>query len=192
MVNMNGVALRNMTYNETQVKTWTHDGVLVYQSATPWKPYELEDVEMVANSPAAVPYSTLSVTPVPSLYFYQAFTAPNASGSISTNNVNGTRFLPTKGCSKLDIVLASDAYHINIAEVFALVNGVETLIHTKNIPKRDDNTDNYIDGVEVNKYVHNWTNIDVSGYELVKVVHRGTGSASRGASLGIGVASFHN
>lgn len=188
----NGVNVKSIIHNGAQVKKWMHNGVLVYESASPWRPYELLDTQLVANSPAAIPVSTGVVTAITSTYMWSTSSAANQYMEISTSNVDGSKFLPTRGCKYLDIVVSCDWPKVNTAEVYALVNGVETLIHTQEIPEVNSNTNNYIDGVQVNQYVYNWTNISVEGYDKIKVVHKGTGSNNRGVTLGIGVANFHN
>ena len=188
----NGSNVKIVNFNGQKLKKWYHNGLLAYQGATPWKPYENVNNVMVANSPATTPYSTKTVTPVPSIYCWQVASGLEEFATISTNNVDGTRYIPTQGCKYLDIIVVADYPQSNTAEVYALVDGKEVLIHTKKIPNVNNNKDNYLDGVQINQYAHNWTNIDVEGYDLIKVVQKGTGSDSRGVTLGIGVANFHN
>lgn len=192
MSKYNGTDLKGMIYNGQEVNSWVHNGVEVFSASEPWVAYLSDGTTLKANSPATTPQYTGNylLTTNPEQYMY--ICGGTGALSIKTKNIDGTNFLPTNGCKYMDVIVRANYDHEQTCVVTGMKNGTETVILTYTIPRTPNNTKNVVDGATVIEYVHNLTNIDVSGYDSIKVESYCNASYSNGHSVGLGRLIFHN
>lgn len=189
----NGTDLQGMIYNGQEVNSWIHNGVEVFSASEPWVAYLADGTTLTANSPATTPQYTgdYLLTGVYDQYMY--ICGGTGALSIKSKNIDGTNFLPTNKCKKLDVVVRADSYLEATCVVTGMKeDGTETAILTEILPLAKNNTKNVIAGVTVNEYVCHLTNIDVAGYDSIKVESYCYTSRSGGHSVGLGRMVFHN
>lgn len=156
----------------------------VWTASEPWEAYSCDGSTLTANSPAITPVaSDTAYSYAPQYMWY------STALWIRTKNTDGTDFLPTQGCKYMDVIVRANASHQTTCTITGKkYDGTESVILTKTIPTRGNNTDNVVNGVTVDQYAHNITNISVSGYVSVKVEQ----SHSVTTSVGLGRLVFHD
>lgn len=162
----------------------------VWEASKPWEAYSCDGSTLTANSPAKTPVGSGTVYSAAGQYMWYV------SGSdalwIKTQNTDGTDFLPTQGCKYMDVIVRADAVHQTTCIVTGKkYDGTESVILTKTIPTAGNNKNNIVDGVTIDLYAHNITNISVKGYASVKVEHYCNVTGS-GHSVGLGRLVFHD
>ena len=191
----NGVELQGMTHNGVEVQTWTHNGVEIYSASKPWVAYEVVNGVLVAHSPAVAPpaWSGKKIHEYPTMLMWQIEPQNYVTSSISTKNADGSNFIPTNKCKYLDVVVRCDINKQNKCTITGRKGGVDTVIRTITLPKYDNNTKNVVDGVSYIQYVHFLENIEVKGYDSVKIETSCTpaGDGSVGW-VGLGLTRFHD
>ncbi len=188
----NGVELQGMKHNGVEVQTWTHNGIEVYSASKPWVAYEVVNGKMVAHSPAVAPpkWGGKNIIEYPALLMWQIEPSSAGDNFIATHNANSSRFLPTNKCKYLDVVVRSDLNELNKCTITGRKGGVDTVIATITIPNYNDNKKNVVDGVAYTAYLHFLENINVSGYDSVKI--ETTTFTTNTSWVGLGLTRFHN
>ena len=190
----NGVELQNMTFNNSEVQTWTHNGIEVYSASKPWVAYEVVNGKLVANPPAVAPpkWGGYKIEEYPSLLMWQVQPQNYVETFAATHNEDSSRFLPTNKCKYLDVVVRCDLNRQNSCTITGRKNGVDTVIRTITLPNYYNNTKNVVDGVSYTAYLHFLENIDVKGYDSVKVETSCPVLDGSTGWVGLGLTRFHN
>lgn len=163
-----------------------------WTSSKPWEAISCDGKTLTANSPSTIPTGVgASPYELPAQYMWSV--GGTGALSIESKNVDGTPFIPTNKCKYMDVIVRADAGHQTICEITGKKkDGTEVVILSQKIPLFNNNTQNVINGVTLdNKYPCNITNVDVNGYDSVKVKNY-CNVTGAGHSVGLGRMVFHN
>lgn len=185
----NDVEIDGATFNGVELDAITFNGVEVWSGSKPWVAYDYNGGKtMVINSPAVAPHYIGNIQVPSDQYSWQVDQYGNNNVYIESCD------LPTQGCKFMDVIVRNIYDVGGTALVYGKKKGESafSLIKTLTVPKYSQNNLNYLHGKELIKYCVNLTDIDVKGYEYVKVRQNGIQAPTNTWYAGLGVLSFHN